>query len=100
MDCQKVNLKGVPLMAAGVNKSAEQYVLADEKSQDEMASGTYRDQRRGLYGKPAKLGTTDSTPAPAGAGTKPRSTGARAVGDSGNSRDSRDDKDRGDDQDD
>ncbi len=49
-------------MAVGVNKSSEQYVLADEKSPNDMASGTYRDQRRATYGKLAERSPASSTP--------------------------------------
>lgn len=69
--CQKFNRKGLPLMAVGVNKSAELYVLA-EKSQAEMASGKCRDQCRRLYGRPTGGSAPDSPPAPpAGARTGP-----------------------------
>jgi len=49
-ECQKKNLKGLTMVGVGVNKSAEQYLLLDEETQDELARGKYRDQRRGSFG--------------------------------------------------
>jgi hypothetical protein len=52
-DCQERNLKGLTMVAVGMNKSADEYLILDERTQDEMASGKYRDQRRGLFGPAA-----------------------------------------------
>ncbi len=49
-DCQEKNLKGLTMVAIGVNKAAEQYLVLDENTQDELASGKYHDQRRGSFG--------------------------------------------------
>src|SRR5215470_13315185 len=49
-ECQEKNLKGLTMVAVGVNKSAEQYMLLDEDTKDELASGKYHDQRRGSFG--------------------------------------------------
>ena len=49
-ECQEKNLKGLTMVAVGVNKSAEQYLLLDEETKDELARGKYRDQRRGSFG--------------------------------------------------
>jgi hypothetical protein len=49
-ECQEKNLKSLTMVAVGVNKSAEQYLLLDEETQDELARGKYRDQRRGSFG--------------------------------------------------
>jgi hypothetical protein len=48
-ECQEKNLKGLTMVAVGVNKSAEQYLLLDEETRDELARGKYRDQRRGSF---------------------------------------------------
>jgi hypothetical protein len=58
-ECQEKNLKGLTMVAVGVNKSAEQYLLLDEETKDELARGKYRDQRRGSFG-------TSTSSAPAG----------------------------------
>ena len=49
-ECQEKNLKGLTMVAVGVNKSAEQYMLLDEETRDELARGKYHDQRRGSFG--------------------------------------------------
>ena len=49
-ECQEKNLKGLAMVAVGVNKSAEQYLLLDERTQNELASGKFADQRRGSFG--------------------------------------------------
>jgi hypothetical protein len=48
--CQEKNLKGLAMVAVGVNKAADQYLLLDEQTRDELASGKFRDQRRGSFG--------------------------------------------------
>ena len=57
-ECQKKNLKGLTMVGVGVNKSAEQYMLLDEETKDELARGKYHDQRRGSFGT-----STSSAPA-------------------------------------
>jgi hypothetical protein len=57
-ECQEKNAKGLTMVAVGVNKAAEQYMILDETTKEELASGKYRDQRRGLFG------TTGPSPAP------------------------------------
>jgi hypothetical protein len=49
-ECQEKNLKGLTMVAVGVNKSAEQYLLLDDETRDELAGGKYHDQRRGSFG--------------------------------------------------
>jgi hypothetical protein len=51
-ECQAKNLKGLTMVAVGVNKSAEQYLLLDEDTKAELAQGRYHDQRRGTFGQP------------------------------------------------
>src|SRR5215475_11832713 len=70
-ECQKKNLKGLTMVAVGVNKAAEQYLLLDEDTKAELASGKYHDQRRGSFGtSPASPGTNASP----GAGPSQRTT--------------------------
>ena len=57
-ECQEKNLKALTMVAVGVNKSAEQYLLLDEETKDELARGKYHDQRRGSFGT-----STPSSPA-------------------------------------
>ena len=52
-ECQAKNLKGLTMVAVGVNKSAEQYLLLDDETKAELADGKYHDQRRGTFGRAA-----------------------------------------------
>jgi hypothetical protein len=61
-ECQEKNLKGLTMVAVGVNKAAEQYLLLDEDTKEELASGKYHDQRRSSYGT-----SSTSAPSPAAA---------------------------------
>ena len=54
-ECQEKNLKGLTMVAVGVNKSAEQYLLLDEETKDELARGKFHDQRRGSFGTSVRL---------------------------------------------
>ena len=49
-ECQEKNLKDLTMVAVGVNKSAEQYMLLDDQTRDELAAGKFHDQRRGSFG--------------------------------------------------
>jgi len=68
-ECQEKNAKGLTMVAVGVNKAAEQYLILDEHTKEELASGKYHDQRRGSFGT---SGTSVPSPGatPAG-GTRP-----------------------------
>src|SRR5215472_4572541 len=64
-ECQEKNAKGLTMVAIGMNKAAEELMILDERTQADLASGRYRDQRRGSFGT--------SAPAPAPApGTAPQ----------------------------
>ena len=69
-ECQEKNLKGLTMVAVGVNKSAEQYMLLDEETKDELARGKYHDQRRGSFGTSTATAPA-SIPARAAALAKP-----------------------------
>ncbi len=49
-ECQRKNLKPLTMVAVGVNKSAEQYLLLDDKTRDDLAQGKFHDQRRASFG--------------------------------------------------
>jgi hypothetical protein len=68
-ECQEKNLKGLTMVAVGVNKSAEQYLLLDEETRDELARGKYRDQRRGSFG--TSILSQAESPAQAASAAKP-----------------------------
>jgi len=58
-ECQEKNAKGLTMVAIGMNKAAEELMILDERTEADLASGNYRDQRRGSFG------TSASAPAPA-----------------------------------
>jgi hypothetical protein len=65
-ECQRKNLKDQTLVAIGVNKSAEYYMLLDEKTRDDLARGKFADQRRGYVGTSVPSsdpGAADAVPA-------------------------------------
>src|SRR5690349_771939 len=68
-ECQEKNLKGLTMVAVGVNKSAEQYMLLDEETKDELARGKFHDQRRGSFG--TSVSSPAASPAPATATLPP-----------------------------
>src|SRR5215470_15607271 len=81
-DCQEKNAKGLTMVAVGMNKAADELMILDERTREDLASGRYRDQRRGLFG------TSDAGPGPApraagparrpAAGARPRRRPAKA----------------------
>jgi hypothetical protein len=64
-ECQAKNLKGLTMVAVGVNKSAEQYLLLDDDTKAELAQGKYHDQRRGTFGQPGPAPGQPRTARPA-----------------------------------
>ena len=66
-ECQEKNLKGLTMVAVGVNKSAEQYMLLDDETRDELARGKYHDQRRGSFGTSVASQPDPTVPAQPGA---------------------------------
>jgi hypothetical protein len=62
-ECQEKNAKGLTMVAVGVNKAAEQYMILDEQTSDDLASGKYRDQRRGFFGRPGASPAPPKRPA-------------------------------------
>jgi hypothetical protein len=62
-ECQEKNAKGLTMVAVGVNKAAEQYMILDEQTSDDLASGKYHDQRRAFFGRPAPSPTPPKRPA-------------------------------------
>jgi hypothetical protein len=74
-ECQEKNLKGLTMVAVGVNKSAEQYLLLDEETKDELARGKFHDQRRGSFG--TSVPSQASRPVPTGSPAQPRPAQSR-----------------------
>jgi hypothetical protein len=78
-ECQEKNFKGLTMVAVGMNKSGEELLILDEQTEADMASGKYRDQRRGLFGPAAAAPAPAAGPAPA-TGPAPTAAPAPAAG--------------------
>ena len=65
-ECQEKNAKGLAMVAVGVNKAAEQYMILDDRTREELASGKYHDQRRGSFGPPARQPRSETATGAAG----------------------------------
>jgi hypothetical protein len=84
-ECQAKNLKGLTMVAVGVNKSAEQYMLLDDETKADLADGKYHDQRRGTFGRvapapaPPTPALTPPAPEPTQASPTPPAPAARPV---------------------
>jgi hypothetical protein len=63
-ECQEKNAKGLTMVAVGVNKAAEQYMILDEQTAEEIASGKYHDQRRGSFGTSVTSSAPEKAPEP------------------------------------
>jgi hypothetical protein len=49
-ECQEKNAKGLTMVAIGMNKAADELMILDERTAEDLATGKYRDQRRGSFG--------------------------------------------------
>jgi hypothetical protein len=80
-ECQEKNAKGLTMVAIGVNKSAEQYLILDDSTREDLASGKYHDQRRGSFGPQAPRSPAAAPARPAGAlrPARPARAGASAA---------------------
>jgi hypothetical protein len=63
-ECQEKNAKGLTMVAIGMNKSAEEFLILDEDTREDLASGRYRDQRRGSFGTSAAQPARPAAPPP------------------------------------
>ena len=90
-ECQQKNAKGLTIAVVGMNKAAEEFVILDEATKADLASGRYHDQRRGSFGtstaepaaRTAAASAARATAAPAvqaGQGTVPARTRPRRPG--------------------
>jgi hypothetical protein len=80
-ECQAKNVKGLTMVAIAQNKAADEYLILDEDTRREIASGRYRDQRRATFGPRDSLddgevdsGGSHAPAAPDRAGSKGRPT--------------------------
>lgn len=63
-ECQEKNAKGLTMVAIGMNKAAEEFLILDEDTREDLASGKYRDQRRGSFGTSAAQPAQPAAPRP------------------------------------
>jgi len=52
-ECLAENARGLTMVALGVNKSAEQFQVLDDRTLEDAAAGRFHDQRRASFGTPA-----------------------------------------------
>jgi hypothetical protein len=74
-ECQKKNAKGLTMVAIGMNKAADELMILDERTAEDLATGKYRDQRRGSFGTSTPDAASPAAPRPSGrpaAPAKPR----------------------------
>jgi len=82
-ECQEKNARPLTVVAIGMNKAADEFMILDERTREDLASGKYRDQRRGSFGTsaaaPAAQPVTPVTPVtPARPPRRPRPAARRA----------------------
>jgi hypothetical protein len=65
-ECQDKNAKGLTIVAVGMNKAAEEFLILDEDTRADLASGKYRDQRRTSFGTSAAAAPRPAAQTPAG----------------------------------
>ena len=63
--CQQKNARGLTIAVVGMNKAAEEFVILDEQTRADLASGRYHDQRRGSFGTSAAEPAARAAAAPA-----------------------------------
>ena len=59
-ECQEKNAKGLTIAVVGMNKAAEEFVILDDRTRADLASGRYHDQRRGSFGTSAATPTASA----------------------------------------
>jgi hypothetical protein len=45
-ECREENAKPLTVVSVGVNKAADQYLVLNERTRDDLAAGKYQDQRK------------------------------------------------------
>ncbi|MFI5079575.1 MAG: hypothetical protein ACHQCE_00755 [Streptosporangiales bacterium] len=76
-ECQEKNAKGLTMVAVGMNKAAEELMILDEGTAEDLASGKYRDQRRGSFGTSAAGPAPRTDPPAGGPSARPTTTASQ-----------------------
>jgi hypothetical protein len=72
-ECRARNARGLTIASVGVNKAAYQFVILDERTEEEMASGRFQDARRVSSISPARpRPRMEGTPKAAASAEMPR----------------------------
>jgi hypothetical protein len=70
--CQQQNLRPLTIVSVGQNKAADEFLILDERTREDLANGRYRDQRRGPVGPPTPAARSRAgAPARTGSGGQP-----------------------------
>ena len=78
-ECQEKNARGMTIAVVGMNKSAEEFVILDDRTKADLASGKYHDQRRGSFGTSAATPAARAAAAPAARAAAPPAGAAQAT---------------------
>jgi hypothetical protein len=70
-ECQDKNAQGLTMVAVGMNKAADELLILDEHTREDLASGKYRDQRRDTSAAAAVPHTAAAGPHTAAAAVPP-----------------------------
>jgi hypothetical protein len=84
-ECQEKNLKPLTMVAIGMNKAADELLILDETTREDLATGKYRDQRKAIVSPSGQAATTPAgktaaSRAPARTATPGRPRRAAAAG--------------------
>ena len=74
-ECRERNAKPLTIAAVAVNKAADQYLVLDDRAKEDLAAGSYQDQRKSssVTDRPRPQGARGLRPAPGPfAGRPPR----------------------------
>jgi hypothetical protein len=63
--CQEKNAKPLTMVAVGMNKAADELMILDERTRENLATGRYADQRRGFFGPLDPAPAAQASPAAA-----------------------------------
>src|SRR5258708_5905405 len=69
-ECQEKNARGLTMVAVGINKSAEQYLIREEDPGEDRGGGKSHDRGGGSFGPPAPRSPA-GTPARRGGASQP-----------------------------
>jgi len=70
-ECQEKNAAGLTMVAVGMNKAADELLILDERTREDLASGKYHDQRRGSFGTSARPPAAGAVASPVRPGRSP-----------------------------